>query len=107
MESPSNREKEFDNFHQFYASYLSEHGDATNRRLHFAGCVIVLMVVLTAILAQMWVLLILAPVFGYGLAWAGHYFIEKNKPATFRYPLWSLMGDWAMFKDIITGKMKL
>ena len=107
METPHSDEKEFDNFHQFYKHYLSEHSDPMNRRLHFVGCIIVLIVVLTAMLARMWILLLLAPVFGYGLAWAGHYLAEKNKPATFRHPIWSLMGDWTMFKDIVTGKMKL
>jgi len=67
----------------------------------------VLIVVLTALLSGEWAMLILAPVFGYGFAWAGHYFVEKNKPATFRHPVWSLMGDWVMFKDVMTGKIKL
>ena len=49
-------------------------------------------------------LLIYAPIFGYGFAWIGHYFFEKNRPATFTYPLFSFIGDWVMFKDIITGK---
>jgi hypothetical protein len=53
------------------------------------------------------VLLILMPVIGYVFAWAGHYFVEKNKPATLRHPVWSLMGDWVMFKDVMTGKIKL
>jgi hypothetical protein len=67
----------------------------------------VLIIVLTALLSGEWGMLILAPVFGYGFAWAGHYFVEKNKPATFRHPVWSLMGDWVMFKDVMTGKIKL
>ena len=100
-------ESEFDNFHQFYQYYLSEHSRPLNRRFHFAGCIMVLIIVLTALLSGEWGMLILAPVFGYGFAWAGHYFVEKNKPATFRHPLWSLMGDWVMFKDVMTGKIKL
>jgi hypothetical protein len=67
----------------------------------------VLIIVLTAFLARNLSLLLLAPVFGYGLAWSGHYFVEKNKPATFKHPIWSLMSDWMMFKDIMTGKIKL
>jgi hypothetical protein len=67
----------------------------------------VLIVILTALLSREWGMLILAPVFGYGFAWAGHYFVEKNKPATLRHPVWSLMGDWVMFKDVMTGKIKL
>jgi hypothetical protein len=107
MAQTDSEEKEFSNFHQFYAYYLSEHASPLNRRLHFAGCILVLIVFLTAILAGELSLLVFAPIFGYGLAWAGHYFVEKNRPATFKHPLWSLMSDWVMFKDIMTGKMKL
>jgi len=107
MAESDGRESEFDNFHQFYQHYLSEHSRPLNRRLHFAGCITVLIIVLSAVLSGGWGILILAPVFGYGLAWAGHYFVEKNKPATFRHPVWSLMGDWVMFKDVMTGKVKL
>jgi len=53
-----------------------------------------------------WSLLLLLPVFGYGFAWIGLFFFEKNRPATFEYPVYSLIGDWAMFKDIIIGKIK-
>ena len=66
-----------------------------------------LIVVLFVIITQTWIALILVPILGYGFAWIGHYFVEKNKPATFTYPLYSLMGDWVMFKDILTGKIKL
>lgn len=100
-------QREFSSFRQFYQYYLSEHSNALNRRLHFAGCIIVLIIVLTAFLARNPSLLLLAPVFGYGIAWSGHFFVEKNKPATFKHPLWSLMSDWMMFKDIMTGKIKL
>ena len=100
------RDREFSSFRQFYQYYLSEHTNPLNRRLHFAGCIIVLIVVLTAILAKSLSVLLLAPVFGYGTAWSGHYFIEKNKPVTFKHPIWSLMSDWMMFKDIMTRKIK-
>jgi hypothetical protein len=107
MTKSQSSESEFDNFHQFYQYYLSEHSQPLNRRLHFAGSIMVLIVILTALLSREWGMLILAPVFGYGFAWAGHYFVEKNKPATLRHPVWSLMGDWVMFKDVMTGKIKL
>ncbi len=100
------QDREFSSFRQFYQYYLSEHTNPLNRRLHFAGCIIVLIVVLTAILAKSLSVLLLAPVFGYGIAWSGHYFVEKNKPVTFKHPIWSLMSDWMMFKDIMTGKIK-
>lgn len=100
-------EKKFKNFSEFYPYYLSEHGNPVNRRLHFFGSLLTIIVVLFVIITQTWIALILVPILGYGFAWIGHYFVEKNKPATFTYPLYSLMGDWVMFKDILTGKIKL
>ncbi|MCZ6791675.1 MAG: DUF962 domain-containing protein [Thermodesulfobacteriota bacterium] len=100
-------EKKFKSFSEFYPYYLSEHGDPVNRRLHFFGSLLTIIVVLFVIFTQTWIALILVPILGYGFAWIGHYFVEKNKPATFTYPLYSLMGDWVMFKDILTGKIKL
>ena len=100
-------EKEFTSFSEFYPFYLSEHSDKLNRRLHFTGLLLALVVLVLVIFSQKWILLILLPVFGYGFAFLGHFFIEKNKPATFKYPLYSLMGDLVMFKDIITGRIKL
>jgi hypothetical protein len=55
---------------------------------------------------QIWGALAALPIIGYGFAWIGHAFFEKNRPATFTFPLYSLMGDWAMFKDILTGRIK-
>ena len=100
-------EKEFKSFSEFYPFYLSEHSDKLNRRLHFTGLLLALIVLVIVIITQKWILLILLPVFGYGFAFLGHFFIEKNKPATFKYPLYSIMGDLVMFKDIIIGKIKL
>ncbi len=99
--------RKFKSFSEFYPYYLSEHGDPINRRLHFFGSLLTIIVVLFVIFTQTWIALILVPILGYGFAWIGHYFVEKNKPATFTYPLYSLMGDWVMFKDILTGKIKL
>ena len=98
--------RKFKNFSEFYPYYLSEHTDPVNRRLHFLGCLAVIILILYSLLAQMWLALSLVPLVGYGFAWVGHFFIEKNKPATFEYPIYSLLGDWMMFKDIITGKIK-
>ena len=100
-------EKKFKSFSEFYLYYLSEHGNPVNRRLHFFGSLLTIIVVLFVIFTQTWIALILVPILGYGFAWIGHYFVEKNKPTTFTYPLYSLMGDWVMFKDILTGKIKL
>jgi hypothetical protein len=99
--------KEFKSFSEFYPFYLSEHSNPVNRRLHFFGCVLVILILLYAVVTKTWLALILLPIVGYGFAWVGHYFVEKNRPATFTYPLYSFMGDWVMFKDIISGKVKL
>ena len=100
-------EKEFKSFSEFYPFYLSEHSDKLNRRLHFTGLLLALIVLVIAIITQKWILLILLPIFGYRFAFLGHFFIEKNKPATFKYPLYSIMGDLVMFKDILIGRVKL
>jgi hypothetical protein len=99
--------KEYRSFAEFYPFYLSEHSDVTCRRLHFLGSLLVLFAVLYAVLTMRWFVLIAVPLIGYGFAWVGHFFFEKNRPATFTYPLYSLMGDWRMFKDILVGKVKI
>ena len=75
--------------------------------LHFVGTWLVVLVMIAAIWRKQPALLWLMPVIGYGFAWAGHYFFENNRPATFRHPLYSLMGDWVMWKDIMTGKVRI
>jgi hypothetical protein len=100
------KSKAFKSFAEFYPFYLSEHSDPVNRRLHFFGCLAVIMIILYSLLAQAWLALILVPLAGYGFAWIGHFLIEKNKPATFKHPIYSLLSDWKMFLDIITGKIK-
>jgi hypothetical protein len=97
--------KQFETFEAFYPFYLAEHCNLTCRRLHFAGSSLVLLTLAYILLNQVWLLLILVPIIGYGFAWVGHFFFEKNKPATFTYPLYSFIGDWVMFKDILTGKI--
>lgn len=96
----------FGSFREFYPYYLSEHQDRTCRRLHFIGTTLVLVVagVAIATLNPWWLLAM--PVAGYGFAWAGHYFFEHNRPATFSYPLWSLMGDWVMYWQTLTGRIR-
>jgi len=96
----------FDSFGEFYPFYLSEHSDRTNRRLHFIGSTLVLATIVYALVTQTWWAFALVPLFGYGFAWVGHFFCEHNKPATFKYPFYSLYGDWVMYKDILIGKIK-
>jgi len=98
---------EFASFRDFYPYYLSEHRNRTCRRLHFAGTLLVVVTFLVALVTARWALLWLLPVFGYGFAWAGHFVFEKNRPATFRHPLYSLAGDFVMFRDALTGRIHL
>jgi hypothetical protein len=92
-------------FREFYPFYLSEHTNRTCRRLHFVGSALVLLVVAVAIARRDARWLWLAPVAGYGFAWIGHFFFEKNRPATFSHPFLSFVGDWAMFRDILTRRI--
>ncbi|MGP4842592.1 Mpo1-like protein [Marinobacter sp. 1Y8] len=100
------QETKFNSFAEFYPYYLDEHRDRTSRRLHFLGSALVLLVTLVAILSGQWRYLLLLPVIGYGFAWVGHFFFEKNRPATFKHPLYSLLGDWVMFRDMLTGRIR-
>jgi len=97
---------EFTRFPEFYPYYLGEHRNRMCRRLHFIGSTLVILIVLLAIVSGEPRWLWLAPVAGYGFAWVGHYVYEKNRPATFRHPLYSLMGDWVMYWQVLSGKIK-
>ncbi|MES2311515.1 MAG: DUF962 domain-containing protein [Pseudomonadota bacterium] len=97
---------EFTRFREFYPYYLGEHRNRICRRLHFIGSTLVILIVLLAIVSGEPRWLWLAPVAGYGFAWVGHYVYEKNRPATFRHPLYSLMGDWVMYWQVLSGKIK-
>ncbi len=93
-------------FKDFYPYYLGEHQNRTCRRLHFVGSALVLLLFLVALLRGQAALLWLLPVIGYGFAWVGHFFFEKNRPATFKHPLYSLMGDWVMFWQMLRGQIR-
>ncbi len=101
------KSQKFNTFTEFYPYYLAEHENLICRRLHVIGSTCVIFVLLAAIFNRNWALLWLLPVIGYGFAWVGHFFFEKNKPATFKYPLYSLAGDWVMYWHVITGKVKI
>ena len=98
--------KKYASFREFYPFYLSEHSNQTCRRLHFVGTTLALVLVVTAVLKGALALLLAALITGYAFAWAGHFFFEKNRPATFIYPFYSFIGDWVMWKDILTGRIK-
>ena len=98
-------ENSFRTFGDFYPFYLGEHANRTCRRLHFAGTSIALALFITAVVTQRWWLIAVAFVQGYAFAWVGHFFFEHNKPATFKYPWFSLMGDWRLWWDILRGRV--
>lgn len=102
-----NRTVQYRSFAEFYPYYLGEHSNPTCRRLHFVGTSLVIALLAYSIASASWLLLLALPVVGYGFAWIGHYFFEKNRPATFTHPLYSLIGDFAMFRDILLGKISL
>ncbi|MGQ7957219.1 Mpo1-like protein [Pseudomonas sp. SP16.1] len=96
----------YQSFAEFYPYYLQEHSNPTCRRLHYVGSLLVLAILAYALLSQQWLWLLAIPLVGYGFAWVGHFVFEKNRPATFQYPLYSLMGDWVMLKDAFTGRIR-
>lgn len=102
MEQPQNHR--YTSLKEFYPYYLSEHQNTTSRVLHFIGTGLLLVVAITAVALGAFMWLLLVPVIGYGFAWVGHFFFERNKPATFKYPFYSLASDFKLFFDILRGK---
>ena len=98
-------EKKYTTFREFYPYYLSEHTNPVCRTLHFIGSWLVLGIAGAAIVTGNLLWLIAIPFAGYGFAWVGHFFFEKNRPATFTYPLFSFAGDWVMFVQLLLGKI--
>jgi hypothetical protein len=96
----------YQSFREFYPFYLSEHANPACRRMHFVGTTLVVVFLITALLTGNAWWLVGALVAGYGFAWIGHFFFEHNRPATFSYPIYSFIGDWVMFKDLLTGKIR-
>ena len=100
-------EKRYTNFKDFYPYYLSEHSHKTTKLLHFIGTSISLYFLFNFFRTFDFVYIILSLLSGYGFAWVSHFFIEKNKPATFKHPFYSVIGDHLMFIEIIMGKHKI
>ncbi len=96
----------FQRFADFYPFYLEEHRNVTCRRLHVIGTSLVIASVVVAIVTLNAWWLLGAPIAGYGFAWVGHFGFEKNRPATFRHPWFSLLGDFAMFRDVLLRRLK-
>ena len=103
--APSTGSGRIQSFEEFWPFYLGEHSLAATRWMHFFGSSCALGFVASAFVTGSWALLPAAAVCGYGFAWVSHFFIEKNKPASFSYPLWSFIADWKMWALIATGRI--
>ncbi|MEO8671309.1 MAG: DUF962 domain-containing protein [Tahibacter sp.] len=95
----------FKSFGEFYPYYLGEHAHPTCRRLHYAGSALAIGFAVTALISRNPLWLLGSLLSGYAFAWVGHFFFEKNRPATFKYPFYSFAGDWVMLKDMLTGRI--
>lgn len=91
------KQAEFKSFKEFYPYYLNEHNHPVCRALHYFGSTLVLVILGYSLYTLNSTPLITLPIVGYGFAWVGHFFFEHNKPATFKYPLYSFIGDWVMY----------
>src|SRR5689334_17385313 len=98
-------DKRFESFDEFWPFYVREHKKKLTRQLHFVGTSLALGCLATGLMTRQRWLLLAAPFAGYGPAWFSHFFIEKNRPATFKYPLWSLAADFVMWGKMIAGTM--
>ena len=97
---------EFKSFSDFWPLYLGQHSKPATRTLHCVGTLAAVGLAILLIAVGRWWLFPLALVPGYALAWIGHFFVEKNRPATFTHPLWSFIGDWKMLALMLTGRLK-
>ncbi len=93
------------NFAEFWPYYLREHSRPETRALHYAGTSLVVLFALAALLSGHYWLLLTLPIAGYGFAWAAHLLLERNRPATFKYPRWSLAADFKMWAYWLTGRI--
>ena len=102
----SNPER-YTTYKDFFPYYLREHSKKRTRLLHYLGTGASNILLITLIVTQNYLLIPLVLLAGYGPAWVAHFFVEHNKPATFKYPLWSFIGDHKMYLEILQGKHKI
>ena len=95
----------YQSFSQFYPYYIHEHSNRTCRRIHVVGSALVIAAFVLGLTVSAWWFLAM-PLAGYGFAWVGHFFFEKNRPATFKYPGFSLMGDFRLWWETVTGERR-
>ncbi|MBK6685081.1 MAG: DUF962 domain-containing protein [Deltaproteobacteria bacterium] len=93
-------------FEAFWPYYLREHGKASTRLMHWIGTNLAVLTLVNAVVIGRPLYALWALIPGYGFAWVSHFFIEKNRPATFTYPLWSLIGDFKMWGLMWTGRIR-
>lgn len=93
--------REFGSFREFYPFYLGQRRHPVSRRLHVIGTLALLAIAVFALATRQWRLLPAAVVLAYGCAWIGHFVFEKNRPATFSHPLYSLRGDFTLLRDVL------
>ncbi len=93
-------------YDEFWLFYIREHSHPLNRQLHFSGSSLGLVCLAAWFCTGNLLFFPLGLLIGYGFAWAGHFFVEKNKPASFSYPLWSLRSDWKMWALMLTGRLQ-
>jgi hypothetical protein len=98
--------KSIKTFAEFYPLYLKEHSNRTCRRAHFVGSSLSLACLGLLLYTGQPGFLLAALLCGYGFAWVGHFVFEKNKPASFKRPLYSFMGDWVMYRDMWAGRIR-
>jgi hypothetical protein len=98
--------KKIKNFDEFYQFYLTEHTNSTNRLLHFIGTSLSILLLIYFIIIKKYLYIIGIPIIGYGFAWVGHFFFEKNKPASFNQPIYSFICDFLMWFHLLTRKIK-
>ncbi len=106
MHAESTEAKGFSSFAQFYPYYLGEHSNTICRRLHFVGTTLIVAILAYTVISQNPWSLAAVPLVGYGFAWVGHFFFEHNRPATFKHPIYSLIGDWVMWWQMLSGKIR-